>query len=157
MKRTITRRLGWLLGVAALLVALVSVVLVHPARHSSRETLRVELLGVTNSVAFITITNCSDIPLTVHVVSESSSPTGGWHTVVSAQYPPLFGAGTRLAKIGLSKGTNDQRVTVLCSPVPGRAREAAFDCCLKLKMKPLIPLFWPRAQEVAILSIEPKR
>jgi hypothetical protein len=157
MKRTVKQRLGWLLWAAVLLAALVLVVLAHPARHSLKELLGAELVGVTNSVAFITITNRSGIPLTVHVVAQSSSPTGGWHPVVSAQYPPLSGAGTRLVKIGLSEGTNAQRVMILCSPAPGRVREAAFDFCLKLKMKRLIPLFWPRAQEVAILSIEPKR
>ena len=156
MKRTTNRRLRWLVWVAVPLAALLSIVLVHPAGRSLKDALGAELVGVTNSVVSITITNRRDIPLTVHVVGQSSSPTGGWQTVVSAQFPPLRGGGSRLAKVGLSEGTNDQRVMVLCSPAPGRVREAAFDFCVKLKIKPLIPLFWPR-EEVAILSIEPKR
>lgn len=155
MKRNIKCTLGFALCAVTLVVGLLAI-FVQPVQFNPRESLAADLVGVTNGVVFITVTNRSSRLLTVHVAGQSHSRTGGWQTVVSAQFAPLAGGQRQLVKIGLSEGTNGQRVMILCSSTPGSVRQGAFDCCVKLEAKWLIPLFWPQAQEAAILLIKPE-
>lgn len=155
MKRNIKWTL-WFLLCALIVVFGLLLIFVQPARLNPGESLAAELVGVTNGVVFITVTNRSNSLLTVHILGQSHSRTVAWHTVVSAQPAPLSGGQGQLVKIGFAEGTNGQRIMILCSPTPGPIRQGAFEYCVKLKTKWLIPFFWPQAREAAILFIKPE-
>ena len=155
MRRTIKPRTWWLLLGTVLLTALVLIAAVSPTRLGS-DAVSAELLAVTNSVAFVTITNRSSIPITLHVLGQSFNPADGEAAMVSSQYIHFREGETQVARVELSGSTNEQRVLIRCSPTPSRLRTAAFNFGVRHRMKWLYPKLRTEFEEVASLPIEPR-
>ena len=143
-----------LIGIFSILLA-VGIALFWPSTGTG-SALSVGLVRTTNhsgsTVAFITVTNQSSIPVIVHAVADSHRLHQEWHCDVSNQYPPLAAHAIFTVKIGVVDDGDAWRVRLLYASAPGKFREACMEFLTAHKLKYVSHLISPHTRESVVVT-----